>query len=290
MPQILTVQSPLTLAETYALLAEGGGLKIIAGGTDLMVLLNAHLLDAGNFLDIWRVDELRGITDEGDGLRIGALTTYTQLIRSALSQQFVPSLVAASRTVGALQIQNRGTIGGNIVNASPAGDSLPVLAAYDAEIEIGSLRGTRIVAFNEFYTGYRRTVLEPDELVIAVRVPKLKVGERDFFYKVGTRRAQAISKIVMAAKAKTAATTIESVSVSVGSVAPTVLRAPQTERLLTGATLTPELIEQARQMISSEVKPISDLRSTEHYRRTVTGNVLAKFLRQLGHSATRETQ
>lgn len=246
-----------------------------------MVLMNAHMLDAADFLDIWRVDELRGITDEGDTLRIGALTTYTQLIKSELIQKHAPALVAASRTIGAIQIQNRGTIGGNIVNASPAGDSLPVLAAYGAEVEIGSARGTRRIAFSEFYAGYRRSVLEPDELVLAARLPKLHPGERDFFWKVGTRRAQAISKTVLAAKAMMRGNTIEAISIGVGSVAPTVIRARRTEALLAGAALTPELVERAREMIAREIAPITDLRSTEHYRRTVTGNVLLKFLRQL---------
>lgn len=256
-------------------------MKIIAGGTDLMVLMNAHMLDAADFLDIWRVEDLRGIDDEGGTLRIGALTTYTQLIKAELIQRHAPALVDASRTIGAIQIQNRGTIGGNIVNASPAGDGLPVLAAYDAEVEIGSSRGLRRIPFDAFYTGYRRTVLEPDELVVAVRIPKLKDGERDFYWKVGTRRAQAISKTVMAAKARIDDGRVSSISIAVGSVAPTVVRAPQTERLLTAATLTPALVEQARRMIAEEITPITDLRSTEHYRRTVTGNVLVKFLRQL---------
>jgi len=278
-----TAQSPATLGEVYALLSErNGATKIIAGGTDLMVLLNAHMLDASDFLDIWRVDELRGITDEGDALRIGALTTYTQLITSELIQRHAPALVAASRTIGAIQIQNRGTIGGNIVNASPAGDSLPVLAAYDAEIEIGSSRGTRRVPFNEFYTGYRRSIVEPDELVLAARIPKLNQGERDFFWKVGTRRAQAISKTVLAAKAMMRGNAIESISIGVGSVAPTVIRARKTEGLLTGAALTPELVERAREMIAREIAPITDLRSTEHYRRTITGNILLKFIRTVG--------
>ncbi len=277
-----TVQSPATLAAAYALLSERGrAMKVIAGGTDLMVLMNAHMLDAAEFLDIWRVDELRGISDEGDALRVGALTTYTQLIRSELIQRHVPALVAASRTIGAIQIQNRGTIGGNVVNASPAGDSLPVLAAYDAEVEIGSARGARRVPFNEFYSGYRRTMLQSDELVVAVRIPKLKEGERDFFWKVGTRRAQAISKTVLAARARMTGETIETISIGAGSVAPTVIRASQTERLLIGAALNAALIEEARRTIAQEIAPITDLRSTEHYRRTVTGNVLVKFLRQL---------
>jgi xanthine dehydrogenase small subunit len=276
-----TAHSPTTLAETYDLLSErGGALKIMAGGTDLMVLMNAHVLDASEFLDIWQVNELRGIEDDGDQLRIGALTTYTQLIKSELVQQHAPSLVAASRTIGAIQIQNRGTIGGNIVNASPAGDSLPVLAAYDAEVELGRARGTRRVPFNHFYTGYRRTVIEPDELVLSVRLPKLKEGEVDFFWKVGTRRAQAISKTVMAVRARINHTRIDSISIAVGSVAPTVVRAIETERLLTGSIVNDALINEARRTIAREITPITDLRSTERYRRIVTGNVLVKFLRQ----------
>jgi xanthine dehydrogenase small subunit len=278
----VTAYSPASLPEAYAVLAERAGtVKIIAGGTDLMVLMNARLLDATEFLDIWRLDELRGVTDEGERLRIGALATYTQLIGSELIRNHAPALVAASRTIGAIQIQNRGTIGGNIVNASPAGDSLPVLSAYDAEIEVGSARGTRSIPFNSFYTGYRKTVLEPDEMVLAVRIPKLREGERDFFWKVGTRRAQAISKTVMAAKALVAGGVIESISISVGSVAPTVIRAPRTEEFLAGKQPATTLVHHAKELIGNEISPITDLRSTEHYRRTVTGNVLAKFIRQL---------
>ena len=276
------VQSPTTLKDAFAILSERKGrIRVIAGGTDLMVLLNAHQLQAPEFLDIWKVDELRGVVEEEHALRIGALTTYTQLIRSNAIQRFVPSLVSASRTVGAIQIQNRGTLGGNIVNASPAGDTLPVLAAYDAELEIGSARGVRTVMFNEFYTGYRSTVLQPDELLLSVRIPKLREGERDFFWKVGTRRAQAISKTVLATRVRMTGNVLEKISIGVGSVAPTVVRVTQTERLLNGSTVSGELIEEARQMIAREISPITDLRSTEHYRRTVTGNVLARFLKEL---------
>jgi CO/xanthine dehydrogenase FAD-binding subunit len=274
--------SPTSLSEAYILLAERGrNAKTIAGGTDLMVLMNARQLDAAEFIDIWRLDELRGIADEGETIRIGALTTYTQLIKSSLIQQGAPALVEASRTIGAIQIQNRGTIGGNIVNASPAGDSLPVLAAFDAEVEIGSVRGVRRVAFNRFYTGYRQTVMEPDEILLAVRLPKVRDDERSFFFKVGTRRAQAISKVVMAMKAQVADGTIKSIGIGLGSVAPTVIRATRTEKLLTGAPLGRESLQQACQMISEDISPITDMRSTEHYRRTVTGKMLAKLLFQL---------
>jgi xanthine dehydrogenase small subunit len=262
-----TVHSPGTIEEAFRLLDNRPhAITVIAGGTDLMVLMNARKLNAREFLDIWGVDELRGITDDGASLRIGSLTTYTQLIKSSLVQEYAPALVAASRTIGAVQIQNRGTIGGNIVNASPAGDSLPVLAAADAQIEVGSLRGKRQVPLNQFYTAYRQTVLQPDELVL----------------KVGTRRAQAISKVVLSARARSMGGRLESVRIGVGSVAPTVIRARDTEALLSGRPLTPVLIEQARREIAQEVSPITDLRSTEHYRRAVTANVLARLLHQLG--------
>lgn len=274
-----TVVSPTKLEEVYELLAERGRrAKIIAGGTDLMVALNAKSLDAREFIDIWHLNELRGIDDEGETIRIGALTTYTQLIRSPLIQLSVPALVEASRTIGAIQIQNRGTIGGNIVNASPAGDSLPVLSAFDAEVEIGSVRCVRRVSFNDFYTGYRQTVMEPDEILLAVRLRKLKPNERSFFCKVGTRRAQAISKVVMAVKVGTTGAKINSIGIALGSVAPVVVRASQTESLLTNAILNPTTIEQARRTVSQEITPITDVRSTEHYRRTVTGNVLSRVL------------
>jgi CO/xanthine dehydrogenase FAD-binding subunit len=148
MSLVSRVDSPTTLSDAFAILSDRERpIRIIAGGTDLMVLMNAHQLDASQFLNIWGVEELRGITEEDDIMRIGALTTYTQLIRSGPVRQFLPALVAASRTIGAIQIQNRGTIGGNIVNASPAGDTLPVLAAYESEIEIGSADGIRRVPF-----------------------------------------------------------------------------------------------------------------------------------------------
>jgi CO/xanthine dehydrogenase FAD-binding subunit len=276
------IHSPKTLAETYRLLARRHeNCKIIAGGTDLMVLLNAQLLESREFIDIWGVDELRGITEEGETIRIGALATFTDLINSPVIRRGVPPLIDAAKTIGAIQIQNRGTIGGNIVNASPAGDTLPVLAAFDAQLELGSSRGLRLVDFNRFYTAYRETVLEPDELLLAVRVAKLRDGEKTFFYKAGTRRAQAISKVVMAAKAFINTRVIESINIGLGSVAPTVIRARITENLLLNSTLDSSLIEEARRTISQEIMPITDLRSTEHYRRTVTANLLAKFLRQL---------
>jgi CO/xanthine dehydrogenase FAD-binding subunit len=295
------VYSPSTLTAAYQILAEHAvqnlKLPVVAGGTDLMVQYNANstLLPA-NLLDIWQLDELRTIDEWHtvtkpvdncpDALRVGALCTYTQLQQHPLLQQYAPVLLAAARTIGAVQIQNRGTLGGNIVNASPAGDSLPVLAAFDALLEIGSARGVRQVPFNQFYQGYRQTVLAADELLLAIILPKQRPQTVAEFYKVGTRAAQAISKVVMAIYATTTTSSennsdqVTHIAIALGSVAPTVIRAFQTEQLLTNQVITPSLIDQARQILQQEIAPISDVRSNATYRRVVSGNLLAKFFRE----------
>src|SRR5215471_15312009 len=166
----IKVHTAKRLEDAYSWLAEYGATgKILAGGTDLMVYLNARSFIAPPYLDIWRLRELRYIKDEGDSILLGAMTTYTDIINSPIVRQHAPILVDAAKTVGAAQIQNRGTIGGNIVNASPAGDTLPVFAVFEAELELGSLRGTRTISFDDFYLGYRQTALRPDELLLSVR-------------------------------------------------------------------------------------------------------------------------
>lgn len=274
-----TVYSVTELQEAYQLLSRQEA-RVLAGGTDLMVLYNSGTQLPKALLDIWGLNELRAIRDEGPHLRIGALCTYTQLINHELIQQHAPTLIDAARTIGAIQIQNRGTLGGNIVNGSPAGDSLPVLAAFNAELELGSARGTRQVPFNEFYTGYRQTLLAADELLLNIVLPKQLTNEKAAFYKVGTRAAQAISKVVMSVRAQISEEQqIENIAIALGSVAPTVIRARVTEQSLIGQTIDSQLLEKARQSLASEVTPIDDIRSTEQYRRVVSGNLIAKFLR-----------
>ena len=277
------VYSPKTLPEAYLRLQElNGRARLLAGGTDLMVQLHDHLGVAPAYLNIWSLNELRGIEEVDDHLRLGALTTHTQMIKSPLVKQFCPILIEAAKTVGGVQIQNRGTLGGNIVNASPAGDTLPILAACEAQLELGSHRGIRVVAFNEFYTGYRQTILAPDELVVAVRLPKISPNAKLFFQKVGSRQALVISKVVMAGKAEVDhEKRIRSIGLGLGSVAPIVIRLRKTEALLQNQVLTEALIENARQTVGQEIKPITDIRSTEHYRRTIAGNLVEKFLRLL---------
>lgn len=260
----LEMRRPASLADALAILRDEERVPI-AGATDVYVALNFGTLEARRFLDIWKLDELRGIAVRDDTLVIGALTTYAALIRSRDVNQRVPMLVDASRLVGGPQIQNRGTIGGNIANASPAGDTLPVLAAADAMLVLRSAGGERRVAFNEFFTGYRATVRRPDELIAAVEIPR--VEGRQWFRKVGTRAAQAISKIVMAA------VRAPEPRIAVGSVAPTVIRLPGTERALAGGAS----IDDAASILGGEIAPIDDVRSTESYRRRVAMNLLRRF-------------
>ena len=282
MPEEPPVTSPTSLSEAYELLAGGDAWRPIAGGTDLMVQITGELAPPPErVLDLWGLRELREVALVDGSLVIGALTTYTQLRRSDLCQEHVPALVDAAATIGAAQIQNRGTIGGNIVNASPAGDTLPVLLALDAEIILGSARGERGVAAADFWTGYRQTARAEDELVLRVRVP-LPRGRQVRFRKVGTRRAQAISKVVMAVAWREDAGVWRDVRIALGSVAERPIRAAQTERVLEGAAPRRETADHAAATIADEIHPIDDVRSTADYRRAVTARILHRVLRQAG--------
>src|SRR6478736_4752915 len=226
MPVEPPVTSPRDLDEAYAILADGPA-KPIAGGTDLMVALTGELGEPPDrILDLWRLDALRGIALDGDAVSLGALTTYTEIRRSALCREHLPVLVEAAATIGAAQIQNRGTLGGNAVNASPAGDTLPVLLAADATFVVGSARGERTVAAAAFWPAYRQTALAPDELLLRIRIT-LRAGRELRYRKIGTRRAQSISKVVMALGWRDGSPTSAwtEVRLALGSVAATPIRA-----------------------------------------------------------------
>jgi len=286
MPVEPPVSSPGDLAEAYAILAEAPT-RPIAGGTDLMVALTGELGDPPDrVLDLWRLDELRGIALDGDVVSLGALTTYTDIRRSAVCREHLPVLVEAAATIGAAQIQNRGTIGGNVVNASPAGDTLPVLLAADASFVLGSARGERVVPAGEFWPAYRRTALAPDELLLRVRIPLL-AGRELRFRKVGTRRAQSISKVVIAlgwrdAGPATPGAPWTDVRLALGSVAPTPIRATATEAVLEGRPPVPETADLAAETLAGELAPIDDVRSTAEYRRLVAARVLHRLVRDAG--------
>ncbi|MFN2563418.1 MAG: xanthine dehydrogenase family protein subunit M [Gemmatimonadaceae bacterium] len=262
----LELRTARSLAEALRMMADEEALIPLAGATDLYVSLNFGTLPGTRFLDLWRLAPLRKIEKGADGmLSIGALATYTQIIRSRHVRAQVPMLVEAARQIGGVQIQNRGTIGGNIANASPAGDSLPVLAVLDAVVVLRRVAGERRVPFGEFYTGYRASVRRPDELIVAVEIPR--VDGKQWFRKVGTRAAQAISKVVMAA------VRAERPRIALGSVGPTVVRAPRTEEALAGGAS----VDDAARILEEEIRPIDDVRSTADYRRTVAGNLVRRF-------------
>jgi xanthine dehydrogenase small subunit len=289
MPVEPPVTSPRDLGAAYAALAAGTAeepVRPIAGGTDLMVALTGEIgTPPASLVDLWALTELRGISLDGDALSLGALTTYTDIRRSALCREHLPALVEAASTIGAAQIQNRGTLGGNIANASPAGDTLPVLLAGDAIVVVGSARGEREVPAREFWTAYRQTALAHDELILRVRIPI--VGDREMrFRKVGTRRAQAISKVVMAVAWRTSDRSGTSqwrdVRVALGSVAATPVRATATEVALEGQAPTPEIADRAAEILAGELAPIDDVRSTAEYRRLVAARVLHRIVRDAG--------
>ncbi|HEY2804879.1 MAG TPA: xanthine dehydrogenase family protein subunit M [Gemmatimonadales bacterium] len=269
----LELLEPKTLATALKMLRNDGPLTPLAGCTDLYVAMNFGTMPSRRYLDLSRLGTLRRIRMEGDNLVIGAGATYTEIIGSRLVRKALPMLVSAAREIGGPQIQNRGTLGGNIANGSPAGDSLPVLSAADAVIMIESVDGRRTVPFGAFYTGYRKSVLKPDELITAIEIPPVEGVQ--WFRKVGTRAAQAISRIVIAA------VRAPRPRIALGSVAPTVVRLPKTEAALAAGVS----IADAQRVLLEEIHPIDDIRSSAEYRRQVAANLLAQFWTATAHES-----
>jgi CO/xanthine dehydrogenase FAD-binding subunit len=281
------MRAPKSLDDALEWLAnEPGVWRAFAGGTDLMVLLESGQLKHRNFLSIWHLPELKGIEVTPEHVHFGALVTYAQIQRHEIAQREFPLLCAAARETGGIAIQNRGTLGGNIVNASPAADTPPALLVYDAELELVSKRGARWVEYGKFHTGYKQIEMQPDELLRRIRCPRETVGLNTYYRKVGTRRAQAISKVCLAASVRLGeGRRISDARIALGSVAPTVVRCARTEEVLRERPLDEATIKTACESLRQEIAPIDDLRSTAQYRLRVAMNLLADFLRQLDRSA-----
>jgi len=276
------LEAPQDLAGALARIArEPGVWRPFAGGTDLMVLLEAGKLPHRKFLSIWKLAELRGIEVTSEQVTLGALTTYSEIRRHEILARDFPMLCRAAAETGGVATQNRGTLGGNIANASPAADSPPALFVYDAQLELVSARGSRWIPYARFWTGYKKLELRSDELIRAIRLPRDKTPWTQYYRKVGTRRAQAISKVCFAAAARMHAGRIGDLRIALGSVAPTVLRASETENILRGQSITPILLRAAQQALAREIAPIDDMRSTARYRRRVAQNLLAEFCESL---------
>lgn len=269
---------PRTLTDALTALAQDPAAIPFAGGTDLMVSLAFGTLPAGRVVDLSVLDQLRGITVTPAETLVGALTTYTEIADHPALEERHPLLVAAARVSGAWAIRNRGTLGGNIANASPAADSPPALLAYGARVELASVRGTRWVAYEDFHTGYRQTLRTRDELITRIAIPAPPAGAVHFYRKVGTRKAQAISKVCFAAVASRAGDALGDVRIALGSVAPTVVAATQTAAHLSGRALADIDLAAARALLESEIAPIDDVRSSAWYRRRVAGNLLEQFV------------
>jgi CO/xanthine dehydrogenase FAD-binding subunit len=275
-----TLEAPKDLNAALRLLAEEPGTwHPFAGGTDLMVLLESGKLPPGKYVSIWGLRELQGITVTPEAVSLGALTTYTDVLSHPVLQSDFPLLCAAARETGGIATQNRGTLGGNIANASPAADSPPALLVYDGELELVSARATRRVPYDRFHSGYKVMDLAPDEIISRIILSRRHATWRQTYRKIGTRRAQAISKVCFAAAVDLDGHRIRDVRVALGSVAPAVVRGVHAEAKLRGKVLDADLAAAAASTaLARDLAPIDDLRSTARYRLRVAQNLLVKFL------------
>jgi CO/xanthine dehydrogenase FAD-binding subunit len=266
------------------LAAEPGKWTPIAGGTELMVAFAAGRLNAPRLVSLWGIGDLRFIEANKDSVAIGAATTFLESRKDATIARDWPLLTRAAGWIGSIANQSRATLGGNLVNGSPAADSSPALLAYDAEIEMISVRGRRRIKYAEFHTGYKRNVLSADELIYAIHLPRRFSGHRQYLRKVGTRRAMAIAKVALGATVLMENGAMREVRLGAASLAPFPSRLKATEAALEGKTLTAETQNAARAALASEVKPIDDIRSTAEYRKRVALNLLDEFLQTLSQS------
>lgn len=285
-PQMLEeiqFHAPRTLSEALELRSElTSAARVVAGGTDVMVWQGSQRVPYPQaYLSLWGLKELKFVRVSDNQLQIGALATYTDLLNSGLLHTHFPDLAEACAQVGAVQIQNRGTLVGNAVNASPAGDTIPSLAVHEAVFVLESRqRGERKVPFQDFYLGYRKTALADDELVTRVELPIPPEDAFCQFAKIGSRQAQTISKVMGAIKARfDAEGRFESVQLALGAVAPVILRLPLTEAALIGHPPSISLVDRVAPTLQQEIAPITDVRSDAEYRRFAAAGILKRFMR-----------
>src|ERR1700675_3779320 len=261
------LRAPANFADALERMArEPGEWHPFAGGTDLMVQFEAGKLPQRKFLSLAKIPEMRGILVEPAEVTLGALTTYTEILEHPVLQQEFSLLCQAARETGSIATQNRGTLGGNIANASPAADSPPALLVYDADLELISAGGSRWLPYRDFHTGYKQLRLRPGELIRSIRLARAQTWTNQFYRKVGTRRAQAISKVCFAAAARADNGRIAELRIALGSVAPTVLRATENENILNGGRRQPAILQAAQKSIARAIAPIDEMRSTARSR------------------------
>jgi CO/xanthine dehydrogenase FAD-binding subunit len=274
--------APATLDAVLAqLAAEPGQHTPIAGGTELMVALGVGRLTQRSLLSIQHLRELRFIRVEDDAIHIGSGTTFTDIRRNATIAEDLPLLIQSASWTGSVANQNRGTLGGNICNASPAADTPPALLAYGASVTLISSGGKRTMPYAEFHLGYKKTALQPDELLHTISVPRTFSGYRHYIRKVGTRNAQAISKVALAGLALMDGDIIADIRIGAASLADRPVRCSAAEAAVLGKRIDEATIRAARAALAGEAKPIDDIRSTAKYRAAVAENLLEEFLRSL---------
>jgi CO/xanthine dehydrogenase FAD-binding subunit len=271
--------APGSLSAVLDLLAsEPGVWTPIAGGTELMVAFAAGRLGASKLVSLWDVPELRFIETAPSEITLAAGTTFSDLRSDGVIAGEFPLLARAAGWIGSIANQARATVGGNLVNGSPAADSSPALLVYDADIELISARGKRRIPYSEFHTAYKQNIMTADELLFAIHMPRRFTQHRQYLRKVGTRRAMAIAKVALGATALLMNGVIDEIRIAGASLAPFPTRLYETEATLAGKPLDAPLIESARQALLAEAKPIDDIRSTAQYRKAVGANLLEEFL------------
>jgi CO/xanthine dehydrogenase FAD-binding subunit len=274
--------APGSLAAVLELLADAPGVWTpMAGGTELMVAHAAGRLGAGKLVSLWGIPDLRFVETKSESIVIGAGATFRDLRTDAVLAAELPLLAKAASWIGSIANQSRATVGGNLVNGSPAADSSPALLVYDAEIELVSVRGKRRMPYSAFHTGYKLNAMAPDELLYAIHLPRRFTHHRQYLRKVGTRRAMAISKVALAATALIKNSLVSEIRLAAASLAVFPTRLYKTESALLGLRIDSETIQSARAELLAEVKPIDDIRSTAEYRRCVGANLLEEFLIEL---------
>ena len=281
-PESHELINPANLAGVLARLsAEPSTWTPIAGGTELMVAHAAGRLSAPKLINLWGLPELDFVRVTDSTIAIGGGVTFGRIRESEEIATNFPLLSKAASWIGSIANQNRATIAGNIINGSPAADAPPALLVYDAEIELISERGRRRISYADFHLGYKRSVLSPDELVLAMHLPRRFANYKQYLRKVGTRKAMAITKVALAATAKVEGNVVTQIRLAAASVADRPVRLLATESALLGIRLSPETIKAAQRSLLSEVRPIDDIRSTAEYRRQVAANLLEEFLHEL---------